>query len=467
MPGALSTDLYELTMAAGYHAAGETPRASFELVVRELPATRGYLVAAGLEQAIAYLETWRCTGEEIAYLRSLPALQATEPGFFDEYLRRLRFTGDVWAVPEGVPVFAGEPLLRVTAPLPDAQLVETALLSTMLFQTSIASKAARVVAAAAGRSVIEFGGRRAHGTEAATYAARAAYLGGCRATSNVDAGFRFGVPLSGTMAHSWVMAQPDELTAFRRYMDVHGSRSVLLIDTYDSIAAARCIVDAGLRPSGVRLDSGDLTSLSHAVRAVLDGGDLATTQILASGDLDEHRVAELVASGAPIDGFGVGTALSTSGDAPSLSGVYKLVEIERDGAMMPLMKLSAGKQTLPGAKQVWRVGGSAEIVHDVVGLADEAGPVGGTPLLTPVMRGGARVRPSPSIIDLRDACLDAVGRLPAPVRRHRDHERYSVVHSAALERVVSQVRTSLSGVATPTRGQAFVGRPTEGVIDPG
>ena len=363
MPGALSTDLYELTMAAGYHAAGEMARASFELFVRELPATRGYLVAAGLEQAISYLETWRCTADEVAYLRTVPALQGAEPAFFDDYLRRLRFTGDVWAVPEGTPVFAGEPILRVTAPLPEAQLVETALLATILFQTAVASKAARVREAAGERPVTEFGARRAHGTEAAMLAARAACLAGCRATSNVEAGYRYGLPVSGTMAHSWVMAYPDELTAFSRYAAVYGPRSVLLIDTYDSIAAARRIVGAGLRPAAVRLDSGDLVRLSRSVRDILDAGGLADTQILASGDLDEHKFAAVVSSGAPIDGFGVGTALSTSSDAPALSGVYKLVEIDRAGTMTPVMKLSAGKRTYPGAKQLWRVYGPGAPGH--------------------------------------------------------------------------------------------------------
>ena len=444
MPGALSTDLYELTMAAGYHAAGETARASFELSVRQLPATRGYLVAAGLEQAIGYLETWRWTPDEIAYLRSVPALQGAGPAFFDDYLPRLRFTGDVWAVPEGTPVFAGEPIVRVTAPLPEAQLVETALLATILFQTSIASKAARVTQAAAGRPVVEFGGRRAHGTEAATYAARAACLAGCQATSNVDAGFRYGVAVSGTMAHSWVMALPDELTAFSRYVAVYGARSVLLIDTYDSTAAARLIVGAGLRPAAVRLDSGDLVDLSRAVRGILDAGGLADTQILVSGDLDEHRVAALVASGAPIDGFGVGTALSTSSDTPSLGGVYKLVEIERAGTMTPLMKLSAGKRTSPAAKQVWRVHGPTGLVRDVVGLAGEAGPADGAPLLTCVVRGGVRLQPTRAIDEIRDACQIAVARLPEGVRRLRDAVEYPVDLSAALERLTARVASELS-----------------------
>ena len=430
MPGALSTDLYELTMAAGYHAGGGMPRASFELFVRALPPSRGFLVAAGLEQALDYLESWRFTPDDVAWLRSVPALAGAGPGFFDEYLPRVRFTGDVWAIDEGVPVFAGEPLVRVTAPLAEAQLVETALLSTVLFQTMIASKAVRVVEAAGGRAVIEFGGRRAHGAEAATLAARAACLAGFGATSNLDAGRRFDLPVSGTMAHSWVMAQPDELTAFRRYVELHGPRSVLLIDTYEPLSAARSIVEAGLRPGAVRLDSGDLGSLSRSVRAILDAGGCAETQVLASGDLDEHRIAELVASGAPIDGFGVGTAVSTSSDAPALSGVYKLVEIERDGAMAPLTKHSPGKTNLPGAKQVWRAGPPGAAAGDVIGLPDEA--AGGRPLLRPVMRGGVRTAPGRPVAELRAACRAAVCGLPAAVRARRHPAAYPVAVGPGL-----------------------------------
>ena len=286
----LSTDLYQFTMAAGYQAAQDGTSASFELFVRELPPSRNYLVTAGLEQALSVLAEWRYTRDEIQYLRGVPTLRNVGPEFFDEYLPRLRFSGDVWAMAEGTPVLAGEPILRVTAPLGEAQLVETALLSTVLFQTSVASKAVRVTDAAAGRPVIEFGGRRAHGVDAALYAARAAYLGGCRATSNVEAGYRFGTPVSGTMAHSWVMAHCDELTAFERYIALYGSDSVLLIDTYDSVTAARKIVSAGLRPAAVRIDSGDLARVSGVVRNIFDAGQLANTRILVSGDLDEHRV---------------------------------------------------------------------------------------------------------------------------------------------------------------------------------
>ena len=446
MPGALSTDLYELTMAAGYHAAGRMPRASFELFVRALPPSRGFLVVAGLEQALEYLAAWRFTLDDIAYLRSLPALAGAGRAFFDDYLPGLRFTGDVWAIDEGVPAFAGEPLLRVTAPLAEAQLVETALLSTVLFQTLIASKAARVVEAAAGRAVIEFGGRRAHGAEAAMLAARAACVAGFQATSNLDAGRRFGLPVSGTMAHSWVMAHPDELTAFRRYLELHGPRSVLLIDTYDPLAAARTIVEAGLRPGAVRLDSGDLGPLSRAVRAILDGGGCADAQVFVSGDLDEHRIAELVGSGAPIDGFGVGTAVSTSWDAPCLSGVYKVVEIERNGVMTPLMKHSPGKTNPPGAKQVWRAGPPAAAAGDVIALSDEA--AGGRPLLKPVMHRGVRLVAGPPVPEMQAACRSAVRALPTAVRARRRPAAYPVAVSPGLQRL--SARMTEGAVAAPS-----------------
>jgi nicotinate phosphoribosyltransferase len=453
MPGGLSTDLYELTMAAGHHAAGETARATFELFVRELPPTRGYLVAAGLDPALDYLEELSYTPEDIAYLRAVPALQGAPRTFFDQYLRQFRFSGDVWAVPEGTPVFAGEPIIRVTAPMAEAQLVETALLSTVLFQTSVASKAARVAAAAAGRPVTELGGRRAHGPAAARCAARAACLAGCVATSNVEAGCRYGLEVSGTMAHSWVLAHQSELVAFSRYMSIYGPRSVLLIDTYDAIAAARTIVGAGLTPAAVRLDSGDLADLSRRVRGVFDAGGLADTRILVSGDLDEHKVAALVSSGAPVDGFGVGTALSTSSDAPSVSGVYKLVEIERDGGRRSVMKHSAGKRTRPGVKQVWRVSDPTGVVRDVVTLVDETGPVDGVPLLTQVMRAGARGRPRRAVGEIRASCRDQVFALPEGVRRRRGATPFPVIPSTGLVRLEATLASAV-GRARDSRDRA-------------
>ncbi len=433
MSSFLSTDLYQLTMMAGYVAAGIRGRSTFELFVRDLPDRRGYLVAAGIEQAVEALLGLRFTGEEIAWLRSVPALARAPQAFFDE-LPAFRFTGDVWAVRDGEVVFGQEPLLRVSAPAMEAQLVETLLLATVNFQTSVASKAARVVEAAQGRAVVEFGSRRAHGTDAALHAARAACLAGCAATSNVEAGFRFGLPLTGTMAHSWVMTFADEIEAFRSYLSLFGNDTTLLIDTYDTVAAAQAIVDAGLRPAAVRLDSGDLAALARDVRRVLDAGGLTGTRILASGDLDEDRVAALVAQAAPIDAFGVGTAISTSRDVPALGGVYKLVEVERDGRLVPTMKRSEGKGTWPGSKQVWRRVCDGVAAGDVITLAEEHVP-DARPLLAPVIRDGVRVQRAVPFAELRAGCQAAVAELPSGVRRVDEWDDYPVEFSRTLEQL--------------------------------
>jgi len=448
---ALSTDLYELTMAAGYYTAGLTAtRATFELYVRALPAHRSYLVAAGLEQALDCLEHLRFSRDDIDHLRTLPALERVRRDFFDEYLPQFRFTGEVWAVDEGTPVFPPEPLLRVTAPLPEAQLVETVLLAQVGFQTSVASRAARVVEAAAGRAVVEFGARRAHGIEAGVLAARASVLAGCESTSNVEAGRRFGIPVSGTMAHSWVTAFPSELAAFRQYMDVFGDRTVILLDTYDTLAAAREIAAAGLTPGAVRLDSGDVAALSRSVRVILDGAGLRDTKIFVSGDLDEWRIAAMVEAGAPVDGFGVGAALSTASDAPSLGAIYKLVEIDRGGAAAPVMKRSPGKETCPGRKQVWRILDAGTAREDVIDLADSPPGLARTDqfpatrsLLRRVMRDGTRECASPSLTELRARHRAAIAELPSSVRRLHDPGRYPVRLGSALQAAIA--RASASG----------------------
>jgi nicotinate phosphoribosyltransferase len=423
---------------AGYERAGISGKSTFELFVRDMPPHRGYLVAAGLVQAIEYLSTLRFTPDEIAYLRTVPGLSAAGSRFFDEFLPSFRFDGDVWAVREGEPVFAGEPMLRVTADAPHAQLVETALLAIINFQTLIASKAARIVSAAAGRPILEFGTRRAHGLGAALYAARAAFVAGCVGTSNVEAGFTFGIPISGTMAHSWVQSFPTELDAFRAYLDTYGPDTTLLVDTYDTLQAVRAIVAAGLAPGSVRLDSGDFDPLSRQVRGILDAGGLRGTKILASGDLDEDRIATLVAAGAPIDAFGVGTTLSTSRDSPSLGGVYKLVETERDGVRRPVLKLSPGKHTLAGVKQVWRTPAEGAASSDLIGLVDET-PRDGRPLLHQVMKAGRPVAELPSIQESRSYCLHRVGELPAGVKRLRDWQEYPVALSEPLAQLSQAV----------------------------
>lgn len=403
-------------MAAAYFVNRIAATATFELFVRELPQHRSYLIAAGLEQALQYLQDLRFSEEDIGYLRHHAAFQTVPAGFFD-FLRELRFSGEVWAIPEGTPVFQNEPLLRVTAPIIVAQIVETSLLATINFQTMIASKAARVVAAGAGREVIEFGSRRAHGTEAALHAARAAYVGGCSGTSNVEAGMRFGIPTSGTMAHSWVMTFDDEVAAFERYAALFPHTTTLLIDTYDTVAAARKVVAAGLRPVALRLDSGNLGDLSRAVRRILDAGGLQQTRIFASGDLDEWRIAALIAAGAPVDAFGVGTRLATSFDQPALGGVYKLVELVVDREVHGKIKTSTGKATLPGRKQVWRRSDPrGAYLEDIIALADEGGPAAAESLLVCVMQGDRALASPPALAEVRARCLRLVDRLPPPLR---------------------------------------------------
>ncbi len=366
---ALSTDLYELTMAAAYFESGLARQpATFELFVRQLPPRRSFLIVAGLAQALDFLENLRFTTDEIDYLRGQPVFKNVRPEFF-AFLKDLRFTGEVWAMPEGTVAFANEPLLRVTAPILEAQIVETALLSIINHQTMIASKAARVVAAARGRPVIEFGTRRAHGIEAGLLGARAAYIGGCAGTSHVEAGLRFGIPIFGTMAHSFVMAFEREQEAFDAFLKVFPDTATILLDTYDTIAAAKSL--RGRKIPAVRLDSGDIVTLSRQVRQILDEAGMRQTKIFVSGDLDEDRITELLDAGAPIDAFGVGTRLATSYDAPALGGVYKLVSGR--------CKLSAEKATYPLAKQVWR-----SDAGDVITAADETAP--GEPLLAPARR---------------------------------------------------------------------------------
>jgi nicotinate phosphoribosyltransferase len=444
---ALMTDLYELTMAAGYWAEGRTERAVFELFARRLPARRGYLVTAGVDAVADYLVSLRFTEAEIAYLRALPAFAATPAGFFDS-LAELRFTGDMWAVREGELLFPNEPILSISAPIIEAQLVETAIIALANYPISVATKASRMVEAAAGRGVIEFGARRAHGTEAALIAAGAAYAGGCVGTSNVEAGMRFGIPVFGTVAHSWIMSFDDEVDAFRAYRRAFPHNAVLLIDTYDTLRAARRVVEA-FEPgeiAGVRIDSGDLGELARGVREIFDAAGFASTRIYVSGDLNEWAIAELVARGAPVDAFGVGTDLTTVRDAPALGIVYKLVEIEHEGRRDFRMKLSEGKMTYPGRKQVWRIADDeGRFARDVVGLWDEPAPEpGATPLLAPVVERGRRIAPPLPLEEVRARVRESVERLPARLRGLEAPETpYPVEISARVLTIVSDFRKSI------------------------
>ncbi len=436
-PGFLLTDLYQLAMMQAYDEVGETGLAVFEFFVRKLPEERNFLVAAGLAQALDFLETVGPSEEELTWL-------ARSGHFGDrliERLRRFRFTGDVHAMPEGTVFFPDEPILRVTAPLPEAQYVETRLVNLLHFQTLIASKAARMVLAAKGRALIDFGLRRAHGAEAGLLAARAAYLAGFTGTATLEAERAFGVPAFGTMAHSFVQAFNTEASAFEAFARARPQNVVLLIDSYDTEAGARKVVelapklrDMGISIGGVRLDSGDLGALAKSVRQILDAGGLRDVTIFASGGLDETAIARLLATGAPIDGFGVGTSLTTASDAPALDCAYKLQEY----AGRARRKRSAGKATWPGRKQVWRREDRAgRMAGDVVGIEDDRPP--GKPLLQEVMRGGRRLGPAPSLERIRAHAAGQLDALPPRLRSLKSVAPYEVRIAESVRALAAEV----------------------------
>jgi len=432
----LLTDLYQLNMLEAYLAEGATGPAVFEFFVRRLPARRNFLVAAGLEQALDYLTGLRFGDDDLKWLASTGRFSRR----LIDYLAGFHFTGDVHALPEGTVFFADEPMLRITAPLPEAQLVETRLINLMQLETMVASKAARMMLVAGGRPLIDFGLRRAHGAEAGLLAARASYLVGFTGTATVEAERLFGIPTFGTMAHSYIETHDDEATAFERFARARPSGLTLLLDTYDVPAAASKVValaprlkSSGITIGAVRLDSGDLASLARAVRAILDDGGLKETTILVSGGLDEEIIEGLLASGAPIDGFGVGTSLTTSSDAPSLDCAYKLQEY----AGRPRRKRSPGKATWPGRKQVWRrFDGEGRMREDVVGAETDA--PAGEPLLVPVIANGRRLGPSPSLADLRARAAAGLARLPLPLRSLDPAEPYPVRISESLHRLAAE-----------------------------
>jgi len=453
--GPLLTDLYELTMAAAYFAHGKAEEvATFELSVRRLPENRSFLLAAGLEQAVEYLRTFAFAPADIEFLRSHPMFEQVAPAFFD-YLATLRFAGDVWAVPEGTVVFAEEPMLRLTAPVVVAQIVETYLLSILTFETMVATKAARVVEAAQGRRVIEFGSRRAHGPQAGLLAARASYLAGCTGTSNTLAGKEFGVPTFGTAAHSWTMAFEEEQQAFDAFLDVFGDKTVLLLDTYDAIEGARTAVRTKRPFRGVRLDSGDIVALSKHVRQILDEGGYRDAFIMASGDLNEYKIREYLEQGAPLDSFGVGTELVTSRDAPSLSGIFKLVEMERGGEVHYTAKFSDEKATWPGKKQVFRFSdGRGQYDYDLIGRAEEdegAGAhQGAERLLRPVLEKGRLTAALPSLEETRANAATNLARLPVEYRQFETAPIYPVRRTKALEELLEEVKERCKAPSSST-----------------
>ena len=436
---ALNTDLYQLTMAAGYFAEKKTNEiATFELSVRRLPEPRNFLIAAGLAQAVEYLRDLKFRKDEIDYLRSLAQFKHTPPEFF-EFLAKLRFTGDMFALPEGTPVFANEPIAIVRAPLVEAQLVETYLLTTFVFQTMVASKAARCALAAEGRPVVEFGSRRAHSPGAGILAGRASFIGGCSGTSNAEAGLTYGVPVFGTAAHSWTMAFGDEERSFRALQNLLGESTVFLIDTYDTIAGARLAAQMGKPIWGVRLDSGNLGELAKQVRKILDEAGLQHAKIFATNDLDEHRIAEFVKSGVPLDAFGVGTQLATSGDAPALSAVYKMVELKRDGEIFYTAKFSADKSTLPGAKQIYRYPDRDVVAH----YGECSDKFNGEPLLRPILMGGELVEALPSLPGIQQRSQAMIAKLPERLRRLEKVDPYAVEISPHLLAMAQSLREEM------------------------
>jgi nicotinate phosphoribosyltransferase len=447
---ALLTDAYELTMLQAYWREEMFGPAAFSLYVRRLPQSRNYLLACGLDDVLRFVERLRFDAESIDHLATLHRF---DPAFLD-WLARLRFTGSVWAVPEGTPVFAEEPLLEVEAPLPEAQLLETFVMNQVHFQTVAASKAARVVQAAAGRQVVDFGLRRIHGADAGLKAARAFHIAGVHATSNVLAGKVYGIPTAGTLAHSYVQAHATEMEAFRSFAQTWPD-TILLVDTYDTLQGVRNVValakELGERfhVRGIRLDSGDLGVLATGARAILDEAGLQNVRIFASGGLDEHEIERLIGAGAPIDAFGVGSLMGVSADAPYLDTAYKLVEYAGHGRT----KLAPHKRILPGRKQVFRLEENGEAVGDVIGRASESLP--GRPLLVNVMRDGVRTADgNVSLEAARRRAQHELSRLPARVRALEPATPpYPTRLSPSLERywreLEASARTSSFGAEAP------------------
>jgi nicotinate phosphoribosyltransferase len=434
---ALLTDLYQLTMLQGYFLERMEEPAVFEFFVRRLPAHRNFLVAAGLEQVLEFLESFCFTPKELEWLGSTGLFRTD----FLEYLARLRFTGEVEAMPEGTVFFADEPILRIVAPLPQAQLVETRIINLLQFQSMVAAKAVRCVLAAPGRLMVDFGLRRAHGAEAGLLSARASYIAGFSGTATVLAGMQWDIPLYGTMAHSFIQAHEHEEQAFEDFARSHPRANTMLIDTYDTEGAARKLLPLaerlareGIAIQAVRIDSGDLGAHARQVRRILDEGGLSSVKIFASGNLDEYRLRDLITAGAPIDGFGVGTRMNTSADKPYLDCAYKLQEY----AGQARRKRSEGKATWPGRKQVYRrLDAAGCLLEDVLTLDGDG--QAGEPLLQPVMQGGRRIAPSPPLAAVREHARRELARLPAPLASLDPAPSHPVRVSEALQALARSV----------------------------
>lgn len=466
----LCTDLYQLTMAAAYYVSPtriSNSQGIFEMFVRKLPLNRSYIVTAGLEQALQFILGMNFTDKQISYIRSLDSFKTVDEDFYN-YLKAFKFTGTVWAVPEGTLLFPNEPLLRIEAPIIEAQIVETYVLSTINFQSLIATKASRIVSAASGRSVFEFGSRRAHGPQAGFLAARASFIGGCTGTSNMLAGLKLGIPVFGTMAHSFIMSFDKEEEAFQQFNHVFPS-GFLLVDTYDSIRAVKKIIQAGIRTNGIRLDSGDLFSLSVDIRRMLNRAGYSSTKIMASGDLNEYLIKELMNRGAPIDLFAVGTELVTSRDDPAMNGVYKLVAMripsspasssyslatsnnmtktndyndDNKGHLIYKIKTSPGKKTYPGPKQIHRILENNLIKIDLVTLDNETvdDNINSIPLLRKYVENGKILEEIPSTQTLQKFHLQQLNTLPSRFK-NLDHvpQAFPVEFSKKLVTLLNEI----------------------------
>jgi nicotinate phosphoribosyltransferase len=437
-------DFYEFTMCASYFENKRNEKATFDLFIRRMPPNRSHFIFAGLEQVLLFLKNMKFTSEHIDYLKK----QGFKQDFLD-YLEKFRFTGEVWAVPEGTIVFPEEPLMRITAPIIEGQLAETFILNTINLQTMLTTKASRVVCAAQGRPIIEFGLRRSQGTDAGMKAARCSYIAGADGTSNVLAGMKYNIPVFGTMAHSFIMAFENEVDSFKAFAKTFPEKSTLLIDTYDDLKGAenaakiaKQLEKRGHKLNAVRLDSGDLLNLSKKVRRILDSHGLKYVKVFASGDLDEYKVERLVEKGARIDAFGVGTRMSTSNDRPYVDVVYKLSGRIEDGIYAPAMKLSKGKLTLPGMKQVFRQrNDKGQYTQDTISLDDEK--VKGQPLVLKVMENGQIAYSLPSLKDIRASAAKNLADLPEKYRKLRNAPRYPVRLSPKLKEIKKQLTQQL------------------------
>jgi len=423
---ALATDLYQIVMAAAYYSSPYHRERKtvgiFEMFVRKMPNNRSFIMIAGLEQVIQYVLNLRYDDDQIAYLQSLEVLKDVKKEFFD-YLRRFKFNGSLWSVPEGTILFPNEPIMRIEAPIIEAQLLETCILSIINFQSLIATKAARIVLAASHKPVVEFGSRRAHGPQAGALAARGAFIGGCVGTSNTLAGKAFGIPVFGTMAHSFILSHENELDALREFNNMFPT-GFLLVDTYDTVEAITKLLRSGIRPYGIRLDSGDLCTLSIETRKLLDKAGCKDTKIMVSGDLNEHSILKLLANGAPIDYFGVGTELSTSRDDPAMNGIYKLVAVKirnpdknnSNYEMLYKSKTSLGKETYPGPKQIARFIENNVLEKDYLILENEKPPDRCILLLKKYVDDGNNVFERPSIFEIQKYSWKQIELLPTALK---------------------------------------------------